>query len=45
MSEIEMLPLPTPNGDYTNPYDGDDLENHASSCVAHAIAETTGGAA
>lgn len=38
MSEIKMLPLPTPNGDYTNPYDGDDLENYARANVLHHTA-------
>ena len=36
MTDIELLPLPTPNGDYTNPYDGDDLENYARANVARA---------
>lgn len=37
-TETDLLPLPEPNGSYTNPYDGDDLENYARANVAHAVA-------
>ena len=37
-NDIELLPLPEPNGSYTNPYDSDDLENYARANVAHATA-------
>lgn len=37
-SNVKLLPLPEPSGDYTNPYDGDGLENYARANVAHATA-------
>jgi chromosome segregation ATPase len=37
-AKTDLPPLPEPNGSYTNPYDGDDLEAYAHARVAHAIA-------
>lgn len=34
-ADVELLPLPEPNGSYTNPYDGDDIENYARANVEH----------
>ena len=31
-----LLPLPEPNGSYTNPYDADDLTDYASANVERA---------
>lgn len=36
--EIDLPPLPEPNGSYTNPYDGDDLENYARAVAEHSVA-------
>ena len=38
-AETDLLPLPEPNGSYTNPYDGDDLENYARANMAPLKAE------
>ena len=38
MTDIKLLPLPEPNGSYTNPYDSDDLTNYALANVLHHTA-------
>ena len=38
-ADVELLPLPEPDGSYTNPYDGDDLENYARANIAPLKAE------
>ena len=39
MTNTKLLPLPEPNGSYTNPYDSDDLENYALVNMEPLLAE------